>query len=285
MSKPVKTVVMSRSRTASAARRQRTPLRVQKRGDLVAEEIKRWIAGRDMRPGDKLPKESELQESFAVSKGTMREALKSLEVQGLVSVSTGPAGGARVDEVPFDRTFQLLQNYLFFKDVTVHDIYALRRIVEPELAAGAVPHISEAQIAALERSIDTCAPQPTSGEHALAQRQEDLHFHDILAEANPNPLLRFFCRIINQMLRYLVVLGNNPMHDQNRRLGEANLTAHRAILRAIRAGNANRVRKLMLEHIDEAERHVLRMHADVRRRLVLDSDMRMDTFPRVAAED
>jgi DNA-binding transcriptional MocR family regulator len=70
------------------------PLRSQKRGDLVVEEIKRWIAERRLGPGDKLPKEDELQTLFGVSKGTAREALKSLEVQGLVTVSTGPAGGA-----------------------------------------------------------------------------------------------------------------------------------------------------------------------------------------------
>ena len=68
-----------------------TSIRTPKRGDLMVEEIKRWIAERRLGPGDKLPKEDELQELFGVSKGTAREALKSLEVQGLVTVSTGPS--------------------------------------------------------------------------------------------------------------------------------------------------------------------------------------------------
>ena len=54
-----------------------------KRGDVMVEEIKAWIAERRIAPGDRLPKESELQSLFGVSKGTAREALKSLEVQGL----------------------------------------------------------------------------------------------------------------------------------------------------------------------------------------------------------
>ena len=62
-------------------------------------------------------------------------------------------------------------------------IYAVRRLLEPELAAGAVPHLTEEHFAALERSIETCAPHPASAEQALAQRQEDLHFHDVLAAA------------------------------------------------------------------------------------------------------
>src|SRR5438045_1691801 len=88
-----------------------------KRGDLVVEEIKRWIVTRELKPGDRLPKEADLQELFSVSKGTVREALKSLEVQGFISVSTGPSGGATVVEVPLERTFQLVQNYLFFKEL------------------------------------------------------------------------------------------------------------------------------------------------------------------------
>src|ERR671934_799905 len=90
-------------------------LRAPKRGDLVVEEIKRWIAERRLAPGDKLPKEEELQALFGVSKGTAREALKSLEVQGLVTVSIGPAGGATIGEVSLERTLQLLHNYLFFR--------------------------------------------------------------------------------------------------------------------------------------------------------------------------
>src|ERR1700731_1271325 len=141
-------------------------LRSQKRGDLVVEEIKRWIAERRLGPGDKLPKENELQTLFGVSKGTAREALKSLEVQGLVTVSTGPAGGATISAVPLDRAFQLVQNYLFFREVNVAQIYAVRRVLEPELAAGAVPHLTEADFEALEHSIETCAPTPTTKEHA-----------------------------------------------------------------------------------------------------------------------
>jgi GntR family transcriptional regulator, transcriptional repressor for pyruvate dehydrogenase complex len=246
-------------------------LRSQKRGDLVVEEIKRWIAERRLGPGDKLPKEDELQELFGVSKGTAREALKSLEVQGLVTVSTGPAGGATIGEVPLDRALQLLQNYLFFRELDVAQIYAVRRLLEPELAAGAVPHLTDEHLAALERSIETCAPHPASAEQALAQRQEDLHFHDVLAAANPNMLLRFMCQVINHLLRHSVAMGD-PNHPKGHELGETNVAAHRRLLTAARRGDAEKVRKLMVEHVDEAERHVQSLAAAVRRRFVLESE-------------
>lgn len=257
-------------------------LRTAKRGDLMVEEIKRWIADRRLAPGDKLPKEDELQTLFGVSKGTAREALKSLEVQGLVTVSTGPSGGAKIGEVPLEKALQLLQNYLFFRELDVTQIYAVRRLLEPELAAGAVPHLTEKHFAALERSITFCAPHSTDPQEALAQRQEDLHFHDVLANANPNVLLRFMCQVINHLLSHSVAMGQ-PNHPAGQKLGDTNVAAHKRLLAAARQGDADRVRKFMAEHIDEVEQHVLKLRAAVRRRFVLDSELRTRIAPRLRA--
>jgi DNA-binding FadR family transcriptional regulator len=250
-----------------------------KRGDLVVDEIKRWISGRELGPGDRLPKEADLQALFGVSKGTIREALKSLEVHGLITLTTGPTGGARIGEVPLDRTFQFVQDYLFFKDVTIEDIYAMRRLIEPELAAGAVPYLTEEHLAALERSIEFCAPVAQGSGEALQQRQEDLHFHDILAEANPNVLLRFVCRIINELLRRQVEIGQETSKDHHARFGHSNLVAHQAIVAAARRSDAEEVRALMHAHIGEAERYVRQLHAVMRNDLAVDSEVRVRVYP------
>lgn len=255
-------------------------LKSQKRGDLLAEEVKRWITTRDLAPGDKLPNELELQKMFSVSRGTTREALKSLEVQGLIRLSTGPGGGATIAEVPLGRTLQFVQNYLFFKDLDVSDVYAVRRIVEPEIAAGAVRYLTESDIEALERSISICEPSSASQAHALEQRQEDLHFHDILSRANPNPLLRLLGGMINQMLREFVVFGGNVSHEQYQRFGRSNVKAHQAILEAIRAKDVEAVRELMLQHIVDAGKQVKKLEGIIQSRLVLDSDLDFRLRPR-----
>jgi len=262
----------------------RTPGRP-KRADLVAEEIKRLITERDLSPGDKLPRESELQEMFAVSKSTMREALKSLEVQGLVTISTGPAGGGRIVEVTLDRTFQLLQNYLFFKEVSIDDIYTVRKLLEPELAAGAVPHLTDADFDALEHSIECCDPASGHTADVIAQRKEDLNFHDILALANPNSFLRFTCQLINEMLRQLTVFENDTPLRTQRRFGDANATLHRRITAAARARDAETVRALMAEHMQEASGFVKQLNGKLRGRLLLDSDMSRRETPRRVARN
>ena len=139
---------MTKPKTSSLAIKQL------KRSDLVAQEVKRLITEKNLSPGDRLPREIELQEQFQVSKGTIREALKSLEVQGLITISTGPTGGGTIAEVPLDRTLQFMQNYLFFQEVTIDDIYTVRQMLEPELAAGAVPHLTEADFEATMKLIE-----------------------------------------------------------------------------------------------------------------------------------
>jgi len=254
-------------------RLQPAPRRVRhlKRSDLVAEEIKRLITGRSLNPGDRLPREGELQAQFGASKGTIREALKSLEVQGFLKISTGPAGGGTLIEVTLDRTLQLLQNYLFFKDVTIDGIYEARRLLEPELAAGAVPHLTDDDFLALERSIACCDPT-SSHEDLLSQRREDVNFHDILAAANPNSFLRFICELINEMIRQLIVYGNRAPESEHRRFGEANAAIHRQITAAARARDVEAVRRLMAQHMEEAARHVKRMKGRLQGRLILDAE-------------
>jgi GntR family transcriptional repressor for pyruvate dehydrogenase complex len=261
------------------------PVRQQKRPDLVAEEIKRLITERDLKPGDKLPREVELQQMFSVSKSTMREALKSLEVQGLITVTTGPGGGGTIIEVPLDRTLQLLQNYLFFKDVSIDDIYAVRQLLEPELAAGAVPHLTEADFAALDVNIACCdSPAAHKEGDIVRRRQEDMNFHDILAAANPNPFLRFSCELINEMLRQLIEFRNDTPKAELERFGQANVKIHRAITKAARERDAGKVRELMVVHMTEAPRYVKRMKGKLRGRLILDAETRKHSKRVPAAE-
>lgn len=255
-----------------------------KRSDLVAEEIKRLITDKNLSPGDRLPRENELQIQFDVSKGTIREALKSLEVQGLVKVSTGPAGGGTVIEVTLDRTLQLLQNYLFFKDVTIEDIYTARCLLEPELAAGAVPHLTASDFEALEHSISCCDPTSSHAD-MLSQRREDVNFHDILAAANPNPFLRFTCELINEMIRQLIVFGNRTPQIENKRFGVANAKFHAEITQAAREKNVEKVRELMAQHMTEATLHVKRMKGRLQGRLILDADsLRRPLMPQRASK-
>lgn len=239
-----------------------------KRSDMVVEQIKSWIVDEGLRPGDRLPQEKELIEHFGVSKGTMREALKSLEVQGLIRVSTGPKGGASVASVSLPRSMQLLANYFYFQDLTLPQIYAVRRLLEPELAATVTEHLTEADLHALENSVNLCSHPPADRGMEHQQRLAELDFHDILANACGNEFLAFNCRFMNSLLKNCTVIkkiyGGEAQHvspARVRKLAADGLHAHQALLEAFRARNPARVRKLMLEHIVAAEQHMVALEA------------------------
>ena len=250
-----------------------------KRTDLLVDAIKRWVVEGDLKPGAALPNEAELQRLFAMSKGTVREALKALEVQGLVRIRTGPKGGATLTAVPFERSFQLLANHWFFQAVDLDQIYALRRLLEPELAAVVAGSLTASDLARLEANLAT-AHDPTLS--AEVRGAADLGFHDILAQACPNVLLGLQCRILNESLRRLV--GMTGGLAELEALNHSNIAAHDGLMGAFRKGDPDAARTLMAEHIAEAEAQVRRLGAAYRRTLVLDdafeAEMRLATLGR-----
>lgn len=239
----------------------------QKLSDLAAEEVKRWIMAAPLRAGDRLPPERELMQRLGVGKGTVREALKSLEVQGVITISAGANGGASVAEVDYEKTAELLGNYFFFRRLDAEEIYALRRLVEPEMAAAAVGHLTEDHFERLERSIRACSHEPERPEARRLQRVEELNFHNVLAEACPNPLLSFTCRFINKLLADLVVFKKMYRLKQ-KRIARVNHEAHTRLLDAFRREDRDAVRTLMHAHMHECATHIAELEAVVEARFL-----------------
>jgi DNA-binding FadR family transcriptional regulator len=145
--------------------------------------------------------------------------------------------------------------------------------------------LTEQDFDALEASI-ACCDRPASsrgGQDIVRQRQEDVNFHDILAAANPNPFLRFSCELINEMIRQLIEFRNDTPQAEHERFGQANVKIHKAITKAARERDAEKVRELMVIHMTEAPRYVKRMKGKLRGRLILDSEIRRRVRARSVA--
>ena len=233
------------------------PKSVRKRSDLVAEQIKEAIISKRLPPGERLSDEKDFLKTYRVSKGTMREALKSLEVQGLVNIKTGPGGGASVARVSSEKTNELLWNYFFSRNVSLNDIYAVRKLVEPELAASVAAHLEEEDLQLLEQSVGNCSIQEFD-DNDRVQRIQELDFHLVMADACPNPVLAFFTKFILSLLARIIIHEElNPDPHISSHHSQQGLDYHQALLMAFRERNPDKARQVMIEHMESAESFML----------------------------
>jgi GntR family transcriptional regulator, transcriptional repressor for pyruvate dehydrogenase complex len=246
------------------------PLSRRKLSDQVVDRVKFWLMSKDIKPGDRLPQEKELIEIFGVSRGTMREALKALEVQGLIKVAAGRSGGAVVVEVGYHTAAGLLSNYFYFQRLNAAEIYDLRQMLEPDMAASAVGRLSEADFHRLEQLIEACTNVPDTPEARRQQRLDELEFHNVLAERAPNKLHSFVCRFINKVLSDQVVF-KRMYQERQLRIDRENHDAHCELLEAYRARDGERVHKAMTRHMTECACHIIELEAVVQTRFFSDS--------------
>ena len=251
---------------ASAPQESKAPAR-RSRPLRVAEEIKDWVVERGLQPGDRLPGETELIERFGMSKGTIREAMRLLQAQGLVETKTGPGGGSFVGEVTRERATALLANYFYFRDVTIDDIYQVRIALEPALAASLAGRLSAGQIAELEEIMEAYAHAAADAEEERRQHVASLKFHARLSDFGGNALLGFFIGFMAQILTDLTVykrLYATPNHDLWRQGRQHQID----LIAALRCGDAARARHVMQSHMEMARGLMETQEAEVMKRFI-----------------
>lgn len=233
----------------------------------LAETIKEWVVEHELRAGDRLPGEAELIARYGRSKGTVREAMRILEAQGLVETRTGPGGGSFVGEVTGERARALLANYFYFRDLSISDIYQLRKLLEPEVAAGLAGRLSEKQLSQLEEVIAEYPLPARDVDEERAQHVSSLKFHALLASWAENPLLAFTVEFMTQILTELTV-WRRLYEPQNRALWQKGRSYQTELVDALRKNDASRARAVMRAHMEVAESLMKEQEARVLRRFI-----------------
>ena len=233
----------------------------------VAEAIKEWVVEQGLHAGDRLPGEAQLIERFAMSKGTIREAMRILEAQGLIKTRTGPGGGSFVHEVSRQRAKALLGNYFYFKDLTIGDIYQVRLTLEPELAASLAGKLSEEILQKLEENIAEYSKPATDIDEEREQHVASLRFHAILAEQSKNPLLGFVIDFMVNLLSDLTVYRRLYARP-NIELWQQGRDHQQALVKALREGHADAARAIMADHMETAWTLMRQQEVEVQSRFI-----------------
>lgn len=223
------------------------------RPEVVAEEIKSLMARKGLRPGDRLPGEAALIDHFGMAKSTIREAMRILETQGLIRTRTGPGGGSFVGEVTRDRARMLLGNYFYFHDLRVDDIYQLRCILEPELAADLAGELGVEVLDELRTIIRRYDAPSQTPEEERDQHIASLEFHKVLAREAANPVLGFMLDFLATMLSDLTV-WRELYTPANRDLWQRGRDSQLRLLNALASGDKAAARRIMADHMAAARR-------------------------------
>ena len=179
--------------------RQRTaaPTRVEgKASEAVADAVRRMIATGELAAGDALPSETVLMETFGVARPTMREAIRILESDGLVTVKRGVGGGVRIQPADVGAIARRAGLYLQIAGADFDDLKEAQDILEPGAAALAASRRTEQELGALRLCVEQTARATTASE--LARVAAD--FHLLVLRASGNKTLR----LVSEMLRHLL---------------------------------------------------------------------------------
>ena len=228
-----------------------------KRPDIIADLLRDRIINERLQEGDRIPSEWVAPETLNASRGTIREALKILEIQGILSTKTGPGGGLFVSSIDLEDAILYLDNLFLPNPPSISDIYAVRKSLEPLIAADVAGCLSEGAFQFLQSRIYLYQDEPASAEEEYQQRLAELDFHTALANMCSNKLLGFICSFLHSLLRdksECRAIYSEPTPWEGR---EAGLDYQVRLLRAIKAGDADLAHSIMSAHMASAEAFML----------------------------
>jgi GntR family transcriptional repressor for pyruvate dehydrogenase complex len=240
---------------AGKAEQVTTNTRPPKTAMLVAQRIVRDVARRGMGPGDLLPPEKTMLQTYETGRGTLREALRFLEFQGVITLKPGPGGGPMLLNPTGSNLGSSLMLLMQLNKAPYRVIVEVRNAVEPMISQLAAQRISDEHLAELAATIDTMRADLSDRDIFL---EANKRFHDVIAWSSGNVLFAYLIDSLLGILDGTVIGIDYPSH---RRV--AILKAHEEIYVALEKHDPEESEKRMREHIDEYTRYAKRKFPEV----------------------
>ena len=210
---------------------------------IITQKLIELIRNRSLGPGDKLPPERELSEIMGVSRPSLREALKSLEMMSIITIRQG--SGAYVNDLDPESVVEHLDIVFKLDDSLYHDLYKARRVLESAICRMAAENITDRELREIEENIRVSEESVADPQVFL---EYDLELHDMILKASRNRILPVFIQSINKL--------NLIMRDKTNSLLEvrqAAVTDHRKILLALKARDGDAASEAMESHLFSVE--------------------------------
>jgi len=226
-------------------------VKADKISESIVRQIREAIFEDSLRPGDKLPSERELIKIFGVSKASMREALRSLEVLGFLEIRKGISGGAFITAIDTKKARELFNNFLHFKNLSLQHLTEVRYILETHTAATAAKTIKSVDLKRLRALIQEAECDLERKDMSRLHFNE-IEFHRIIGNACCNPLLSFIFDSVHHLLADVKDILQ-PSFGFSMKV----LKAHQKIYKALEARDAENSRREMVKHLSEVEKDLV----------------------------
>lgn len=227
--------------------------------ESIEKEIRQAVIDGKLKPGDKLPSEKEMATQFGVSIVTLREALRGLEIFGLIQKKKGLGGGVFISDISSKSVKASLGDFLSLKELSPQHLYEVRKIIEPSSIKLAAQNITPNEISKIEENISYCEKKlmnlgPFLNEEEffdLDQKNND--FHRLIAAGTHNPILSL---TIDYIFDFLWECETNILvPDIN--YSKANIEDHRNIFECLKQRDEEKCEEKMFQHLRRLDEYLI----------------------------
>jgi len=215
-----------------------------KRGEWAAQQIAWHITSNGLRDGETLAPAAKLADEVGVSRGTLHEAFRMLELVGLLDVRPGNSGGPRVRTPDSQSLADILAVFLQSHGATYRDVIAARLVIEPVAAGLAALNADASVLEQLERIVNATAGAPTDDEPDYLD--VTVEFHQLIISAAGNPVISLMASCL-EWLQSARVSGLIFPPDARERVS----IAHQRIAEAVLQKSPETAQQRMREHMEE----------------------------------
>ncbi len=216
--------------------------------ESVAKQIKTLIKNGTLKVGDQLPSERELAERLNVSRTSIREALRALEMAGYLESRVGVSGGTFVKETSIEQIVEPFTIALVRHKNFILDILEVRMILENEIAKLAAQRRTEEDLKLISDSLEFMKKEVAEGKIGL---EGDNVFHESVAKATHNSVLLkvmdMWRNLTSDTRRATLELPGQP---------QKTLEDHKKIFEAIKEANPTKAAEAMRVHLTKAIKNV-----------------------------
>ncbi len=218
--------------------------------DLIISQIRELISSGTIKPGEKLPPERKLAERLGVSRGQVREAIRKLEVYGIVKIR--PQSGTVVSGIGLVALEGLLTDILKIEKTDFKALVDTRVLLDKESARLAAMHRTSDNLIQMSKALDLYEKRLADDSTAI---EEDMLFHLKIAEASNNKVLRSLILIITPD----ILKSYNNLNVCDKRHNNKTIEEHRNILEMISERDPDGALACMEQHLESVVEFSLRL--------------------------